>query len=694
MNLCLENINYLNLIVAYLDIKEILYLSMSNKILNTNLNPNNNQYINILFYVIIQKKFFDFDKSEFLKEKNLLGKNLKFKINWKKYLDKLIICFNVFKEEKIRKKVKDFFRIHFYLPDLRKENFILEFPNSSIIQTRNYDIIINQIHIYNFYSKYITPEFILNPDEKNGKILILREKLIFEDYLINFKNLFNDFINNKEYIIFINNICDYNFDYLYKYYENLNHEIIFFQTNEQNNNIIKFIIWACHSIVLYTRINYEFIDGLSDIVNDHQILTEYVKKKDELINCSLLINSAFDNINIIVNLLSIYKKIYDDYNKRYLKSQTTNKISLAHFFISENDLQEYKHKIIFEPKFSLYNLFEKIINNNYTIKLSHVRDKFTVIIRNYFKKEVFNPTEETKEKNEINININDNKEKNENENCIKEKKLIKRDVRLKKNKKDTEKYLVEKFISSELDDSINGKNVNGIMHTKFNVNQNYINNCENILIEEFGNEIKIAINEKIPLDKIFEIVEKTTRCEGNEKNLYLNKESLILIRRTKMRLMQNGYSVIFNHLIKEIEKDFENHIRIDNSDGQKYIYLTATEKINTNEIDINLNNLTENRKDNIKNNVNEECDKAVAHLIKKFNINESETYLAKDYIGCSKIEYVFFLKNLLYNYYKQIEIYKERNIKVEEYLKNPKNKYVEKNGCYNSQINSNVELWK
>ena len=160
MNLCLENINYLNLIVAYLDIKEILYLSMCNKILNKNLNPNNNQYINILFYVIIQKNFFDYDKSEFLDKKNLLGKNLIFKINWKKYLDKLLINFIVYKEEKIRKKVKDFFRIHIYLPDLRKENYILEFPNSSIIQMRNYDIIINQIHVYNYYSKYITPEFI------------------------------------------------------------------------------------------------------------------------------------------------------------------------------------------------------------------------------------------------------------------------------------------------------------------------------------------------------------------------------------------------------------------------------------------------------------------------------------------------------------------------------------------------------
>ena len=37
---------------------------------------------------------------------------------------------------------------------------------------------------------------------------------------------------------------------------------------------------------------------------------------------------------------------------------------------------------------------------------------------------------------------------------------------------------------------------------------------------------------------------------------------------------------------------------------------------------------------------------------------------------------------ILLNYYKQLEIYKERNVKIEKYLIKKKNKYVEEKGCY------------
>ena len=61
---------------------------------------------------------------------------------------------------------------------------------------------------------------------------------------------------------------------------------------------------------------------------------------------------------------------------------------------------------------------------------------------------------------------------------------------------------------------------------------------------------------------------------------------------------------------------------------------------------------------------------------------DSEKYLANDYINCTKIDYVFLLRKLLLNYYKQLEIYKERNVKIEKYLIKKKNKYVEEKGCY------------
>ena len=53
-------------------------------------------------------------------------------------------------------------------------------------------------------------------------------------------------------------------------------------------------------------------------------------------------------------------------------------------------------------------------------------------------------------------------------------------------------------------------------------------------------------------------------------------------------------------------------------------------------------------------------------VIKNFNLIDSEKYLANDYINCTKIDYVFLLRKLLLNYYKQLEIYKERNVKIEK----------------------------
>ena len=212
MNLCLDNGFLLNIVLGFLDPKSIMNFSLVNIKIKKILDPSTNEYINTVYLVKLINDFFEYDNLS--KKYNLLGKNLQFKTNWRSELIELNINFSVCKEEKIRKKLRDFFRIHIYLPDLRKECFVLEFPNSTIHILKCYDIHVNLIHIYNYYSKYFTPELILNQDIGNGKIIILRERLIFEEYLINFKQLFYDYINNNKYITFINNVRDYKYDSL------------------------------------------------------------------------------------------------------------------------------------------------------------------------------------------------------------------------------------------------------------------------------------------------------------------------------------------------------------------------------------------------------------------------------------------------------------------------------------------------
>ena len=50
MNFLFDNENFLKIILAYLDIKSILFLSLCKKEINKKLSPVNNEYVNILFF--------------------------------------------------------------------------------------------------------------------------------------------------------------------------------------------------------------------------------------------------------------------------------------------------------------------------------------------------------------------------------------------------------------------------------------------------------------------------------------------------------------------------------------------------------------------------------------------------------------------------------------------------------------------
>ena len=67
---------------------------------------------------------------------------------------------------------------------------------------------------------------------------------------------------------------------------------------------------------MYIKFNYEYVHGLFNNLEKEEIINEFISKKNDLINCALLINNAFENVNIVLNFLSIYKNIYDNYIKK------------------------------------------------------------------------------------------------------------------------------------------------------------------------------------------------------------------------------------------------------------------------------------------------------------------------------------------------------------------------------------------
>ena len=699
---CFKNKHILSEIVVFLNSFDIIQLSNCNKTFKDLLSPSNNSIINIIFLFTIFNEFFNIEQSNYnsKNKKNLLGKNINFSEDFKLFLKQFKTNFKAYKDENVSKRVLDFFKIHMYLPDLRKECFHLEFENSSIHQLINYDINSRLIHTYNYYSKFITFDtIILNKDNK-AKVKILREKLLFEGPLIKFKDLFRDFVNNNIYYDFVNKqVITYKYENMYNIYVQKSFHTFDKCESNELNEIFNLILWINHIFIWYCKFNFGFVNDLRDNIEDEELLSEYITKKNDLINCALLINSHFENINIIINFLAIFKNIYDDYHSKYREGNQLS-LSACSSADSESNVQQDNNKydaekwnnIIISPnKFTLYNLFQKSIEHYYTKKLEPIMKNFQKVTKNYFqelfiinqqesmnliKKESNNYDEEDDEsmKNEI---------KSEDEDDDFSMDIDDLDA------PPTKKELIEGFCNSQVDRFINGFNANAIMHSNFKIDEQYINDIESTLIILLKEQILKSINaDKMPIEQCFEIVDKITKCEGNSKNLCANRESLVLIRRTKKRLMKKGYNLIFTNLIELLCKDFSERL---NKDHEK-LFLSAVEKLNMKDYKYDMKALSEEGEQNVEKNVEEDHKRAKAYLIKTFNLNFNESKLAEEYITCVKIPYVFLFKKLLYNYYIQLEIYKERNFKVKYYLEHNKTNNISINEKEDYEENQKDEM--
>lgn len=425
---------------------------------------------------------------------------------------------------------------------------------------------------------------------------------MFEDDLINLKNLISNFLCIEEYANFLDDVYEYNFENIDKIYGNIYKEenyIYIFNTNKEKeiNEIIKFISWINHLFILYTNIFRKYIDYLFDNLDEKEIIIEYITKKNDLNNCALLINSAFENINIIINLLYTYKQIFKKH-----KSE-----------INQNDIKKYRNDFAFSKKFSLYDLFKKIIAQIYSKNSKKISEKFSKLSESYFR-QIFNSSLKMEYKGQE---------------TMKSLPFIKNFI---------QHYINEIIILQiELDDS-------GIIQ------------CKNILTENFQKVIYNYKNNGITLEKIIDIIEKMAKEEYNYPISYTNEEIKVATKRIKFNLILNGYKILFNFLLNNLLSDFAWSIKADK--GEKYLSLTDSEKSDSFECNTNLDDLSQEEKE-VKANIEKECEEIKNYLIKKSGLNESESNLAKDYINCSKIECVILLKKLLEKYYKYIRVNKD-----------------------------------
>ena len=677
-NICFKNKNYLDQIIVFLPINDIISFSLCNKEIKELLDPNNNTNINFIFLITIIKRYFDLDLTSnyYIKNKKiLLDKNIKFGKDFKLFLKQIKDSLDVYKDNQIGKRVKDFIKIHIFLPDLRKECFTLEFENSSIHELYCYDINTRLVHTYNFYSKYITFDNVIMHPNNHGQIKILRERLLFEDCLINFPELFQEFTNNKT-------LCDFVNDLIFKNdYEKMK-EIYIKNPSFINNNceniqlkqIFNFILWIIHLFTLYCNFNFEIVNGLYNYIDNAEFMEEFLAKKNDLYNCALLINSTFENINIIINFFKMYKDINISNNNKVGIGNGDKYLSLSNCSSADSEsnipnnqqlnMKEINDKIISpNGKFTLYNLFLKIIYDHYIKKIKSINKIFLDIGKDMFEEmftvksqEIINKAKKEEEKMDI-------CEEDENEICCDDEDDDDFSIDVKQTKKD----LCENCLNSFFDLYIYGNNANAIMHSNFKVNTEYITDYEEPLCKILEEQINKSIKKNsMPITQCFDVVEAITRCEGNSKNLFISKDSISIVRRSKIRLMKKGYYTIFSQLLVLMSDDFIKRIKKDN----KNLYISATESLRTQDYKCNLEALSEEGEKNVEKKVNNDYIEARNYLTKKFNLNNDESKLAQKYLESVQIEYVYLFKKFLWNYYKQIEIYKERDSRVEYYFTN------------------------
>ena len=701
-----NNQNLSTFICYYLEPDDIIQFAECYKPLKKALNPETNIDLNIMFMFGVTRKFFLYDRDDltnniFFRKKNLLA-IIKFKKNWRNVYEQLKINLDNYIDKEIVKKVKDIFRIHMFLPDLRKENQHLEFESSSIHQIFSYDVNFRNFCTYNFYSKYITKDFmdlvlgdISGANEGNNiikeikEIKILREKLYFEQQLKNFNSTFNDFINNEECINIIMNVVNYKYEYIdnlyiYKYNQYLD------KFGEKGSyKIILVLIYLTHSLIQYTNYYHDYMNSFIDNADEKSIFIEFCRIHNDITSAALLLNSNFENINIILNEFIIYFSVYidtKDNNKTELcLSKNSSESSTKSSESSNSNDFNFNNK----EKFSLYKYLSKIIKKNVYDKLSPLLNPKLQKLIESFVKDLFENFETKYNKNIKNDRDYDMDYDDDDDNMIIEEGNNDQEDESIENefveKEPSEKETVEHIINLFVDFAINGKNANGINHTELKVPDEYIQ-FENSLINIFENGLIKYINEGRSNSYLFDVIETITKINTNRCNFLRSSSSLSLIRRTKKRLMENLFKILFKNVFQCLINSYKSHVKI-NENNILSISLSNTELLNNNEYNCDLSDLSSKKKIKVTSAVNDEIkaikEKIFAECISSLSIqyphNEIEK-LVNDFINSNGIEEVSLIKKMVWFYYRELGLYEEKNEKIIKILK-----------CSNSNVNENCD---
>ena len=628
---CFGKKNIMTNISMFLIHNEILSLLFCNKATKNALHPENNIPINNIFYYQVKKTFFEMDEDfelenkEESKRENILENSWKSDINWSKFFSKINSLLKNYPDKEISKKVLDAFKYHIYLLDLRKENYHLELPDSSMHLCFCYDKKYKEECNYNYYGNYINQDYI-SQKGKGKEIKILKEGYPFEKELKQFIDFYDKINESENYKQIMDYIISYDFEKMEEIFEQIQKNKIF-----NVNKIIYFLLWLNRSLIMYCMYIIESIIRFKDDNDVKKYLDEYNCKYTNYVNSCLLLNYNFENVNIIVNYIN-------------------------HFIIKRNVAE----------KFSIYDLGRKIFEKTVFGKINRdIFNKTSFVFKKLLQGEL-----ESKYKKEDNekMELEQGEECSTKDNSFDMDEDMEEESFLECNREKTYKEIFENTIKCICDLVINKNNANAINHSKIILDEVYVQ-YENNLINTLVEELKYYLSEGKTISEIFAIVEKLLKFDGNSRNFKFNPNSLKLINRTKEKLIEESYKLLMAEVLVNIMNDFCERLK-PNKNGRT-LNISSIELMNNNNYSGELSDLSRNEIMNVERKVQGEINNLKTYLLEN-SINgytvEETNKLINEYIENNGIDVVLLMKKMIYFYYRELQICEDKNQKVYEIL--------------------------
>ena len=622
----------------FLQLKGLLFLSSVNKELYyTKLNPVHNSIVNTHYRDLVFKEIYfnDLDDEEKAKNKDEFLDDYKItNNNWKQIfidLNHLYYDYDFIVKKNYSKDVFYRFKLHIYLPFVRKSNKILENKESSLHQYYCYDFNDNK-RIYTYYDKYLDLE---NNGFKgqNSKNFLFRKNLTFENEFLGINELIHNVQGNNEFKLLVERIINYDYVSIDKQYYN----------NKTNNEVFDFIIWLNHSAILFSKFLYSFINiHCYEPKNKNELIIEYTKAQNDFVNFSLSINEFFSNINIIINYL--YRFIKD-------KTKSYNDFSIYKMFfnIMKKELYDKLQK-------NLILDFKNLVEQYCKELLDFVDNKRTSSFVSNAKTDC---GDDFAEDEELDLIIDELPLENE------------------ENKEMTKIEIINNFMACITDLSIDERNALCINHSNIKMDDNY-QIYEKILIEVFVNEINNCINkEKKPIENIYSIfanilsIKHQDDIKENKGFNFINRtKKLLFDARNIFRIIESEFLVYFQNINTNNKQNTIENIKIINNENLKKLIdeLNKEEKL---KIDNTYNDLLNKMKNEFETKTNINC---------KSNNNIINSKEAIDNYFETKNDNFILLKTILCNYYLEDKLYADINSRI---------KYLLKIDCYNN-ISNNI----